>query len=110
DGGADSGLLSEDGALEIGKGGFSVEPFVVAGGKVFTWADVAIEHELRERYLPMPGVTWNDPAWSLGVEAFASGPRNAPQLVSRYTLSNKTGKPLSIELVLGVRPFQVNPP
>ncbi|MGH8713539.1 MAG: discoidin domain-containing protein, partial [Casimicrobiaceae bacterium] len=40
DGGGDSGLLSSDGALEVGKGGFSVEPFVVAGAKVGTWADV----------------------------------------------------------------------
>ena len=30
DGGSDSGLLSNDGALEVGQGGFSIEPFVVA--------------------------------------------------------------------------------
>src|SRR5690606_2881264 len=29
----DSGLLSEDGALEIGRGGASIEPFVVADGR-----------------------------------------------------------------------------
>ena len=30
DGGAEADLLSEDGALEVASGGFSIEPFVVA--------------------------------------------------------------------------------
>ena len=48
DGGGDrSGLLSEDGAIELGRGGFSVEPSVqLADGRRITWADV--QHELDE--------------------------------------------------------------
>ena len=33
DGGQESGLLSEDGALEVARGGFSIEPFVVADSR-----------------------------------------------------------------------------
>jgi hypothetical protein len=110
DGGRDTGLLSEDGALEAGKGGFSIEPYVVAGGMVFTWADVDIAHALRDRYLPMPAVTWSHPAWAMRVDAFASGPSDAVQLIARYSLSNRTDKTLPLDLVLAVRPFQVNPP
>src|SRR5690606_16227861 len=40
DAGADSGLLSEDGALELGRGAVSVEPFVVVGSELVSWADV----------------------------------------------------------------------
>ncbi len=34
DGGSDSGLLSEDGALEVARGGFSIEPFVRVDSRV----------------------------------------------------------------------------
>ena len=40
DGGAEEGLLSEDGALEVGKAGFSIEPFVLTESELLTWADV----------------------------------------------------------------------
>ncbi len=40
DGGEEQGLIGEDGAIEVAKGGFSIEPFVVTDGKLVTWADV----------------------------------------------------------------------
>lgn len=110
DGAEDSGLLSEDGALELGRGGASIEPFVVADGRVFSWADVAIEHELADGYLPLPSVRWSTPEWRLEVTAFAAGPADAPRLRGRYTLENLTQRALDVTLVLAVRPFQVNPP
>src|SRR5919197_1139684 len=48
DGGIDKGLLSEDGALEVGKAGFSIEPFVLTGWERLTWADVRARHALLE--------------------------------------------------------------
>ena len=39
DGGAGKGLLSEDGALETGRGAFSVEPFLRVGARLYGWAD-----------------------------------------------------------------------
>ncbi len=110
DGGAESALLSEDGALEIGRGGFSIEPFIISGSRLITWADVTTTHSLSEGYLPVPSVTWQHPEWSMRVTTFARGPRDAPELVARYTVSNLTDQPQSLQLVLAARPFQVNPP
>ena len=110
DGGHETGLLSEDGALEVARGGFSVEPFVVANGKRATWADVKVTQSLRENYLPIPSVTWRAPAWTLRTTAFAQGTPDNSGLVAQYELANTTGKPLLLRLVLALRPFQVNPP
>ena len=110
DGGEQSGLLSEDGALEVSRGGFSIEPFVVAGSRVVGWADVEARQFLIDGDLPMPGVTWRAPQWELRVLAFASGDRGRSRIVARYELRSLTDRPLPLELVLAVRPFQVNPP
>ena len=110
DGGEESGLLSEDGALEVARGGFSIEPFVVADSRVVGWADVEAGQFLVDDYLPVPGVTWRRPQWELRVSAFASGSRGKSRLVARYEVRNRTSRPLPLELVLAVRPFQVNPP
>lgn len=110
-GGARSGLLSEDGAVEAGLGGFSVEPTLrVAGEGVLNWANVATRHSLREGYLPLPSVFWQHPLADLRVEAAADGPAKAPRLLVRYTVTAPAGQPLKGQLVLGLRPWQVNPP
>ena len=110
DGGHDSGLLSEDGALEIGKGGFTLEPFVVERGKVTTWADVASRPFLVDDDLPLPGVEWRTPRWTLRITTFAIGSADDVRLVARYDLANVTEQPLALTLALAARPFQVNPP
>ena len=110
DGGSDTGLLSEDGALEIGRGGFTVEPFVVERGKVTTWAGVESRPFLVDDDLPMPGVQWTTPRWSLRITTFATGNPDGVRLVGRYDIANLTDQPLQLTLVLAVRPFQVNPP
>ena len=51
-------LLSEDGAIEVRKGSFSIEPFVrTRRRRWLTWADVSIRHSLADGYLPIP--TWS---------------------------------------------------
>jgi hypothetical protein len=110
DGGADSGLLSEDGALEIGKGGFSVEPFLIDAGKLVTWADVTAGHSLRDGYLPIPSVVWQHDGLQLRVTSFGAGDRASEQLVARYEIANTSGHARDATLVLAVRPFQVDPP
>jgi hypothetical protein len=110
DGGRESGLLSADGALEVARGCFSIEPFVVVGPRVVTWADVAIEQALHEGDLPIPSVTWRAAEWTLRVTAFASGTRDRSRLVARYDVTNATDRALRLDLVLAARPFQVNPP
>ncbi|MFV0623043.1 discoidin domain-containing protein [Sphingomonas sp. ac-8] len=108
DGGSASGLIGEDGAIEVAKGGFSVEPFVVADGRRFTWADVAIDHSLAEGYLPIPTVGWTAPGWRLETSVFAD--ETAPRLMARWRLTNTGSARRTLRLVLAVRPFQVNGP
>jgi hypothetical protein len=110
EGGSDTGLLSEDGALEVAKGGFSIEPFVRTDSGIVSWADVQSRHSLLDDYLPIPSVTWQRKPWSLRVTAFASGIRAESHLFARYEVRNLTERPLSLELVLAIRPSQVNPP
>lgn len=110
DGGAQrSGLVSEDGAIELTRGGPSIEPAVrLADGRLVTWAQVRTEHSLIEHALPV--VQWRHADVDLRVEAGADGPAKDPQLLTRYTLSNPTSKPQRYSLLLTLRPWQVNPP
>src|SRR5262249_53203614 len=110
DGDRESGLLSEDGALEVATGGFSIEPFIARHGDVVTWAGVDTSQVLLDQYLPIPGVIWRAPQWVLRVSAFAAGSPARSQLLASYELRNLTGQPLTLTLALAVRPFQVNPP
>ena len=110
DGGGDSGLVGEDGAVEIGKGGISVEPFVVDGYHLTGWADAKATQSLKARYLPIPSVRWDQPNWRLETTAFAHGDAAAAQLVARYTLTNTGPERRRLKLLLAVRPFQVNGP
>ena len=110
DGGAEQGLLSEDGALEVGKSGCSIEPFVLTGSELLTWADVQAGHALLEGYLPIPTVAWQHQELTLRVTAFATGSRERSQLIASYEVQNRSERPQIVTLVLAVRPFQVNPP
>jgi F5/8 type C domain len=110
DGGSDTGLLSEDGALEVARGGFSIEPFVIEQGRLRSWADVKVSQSLQEGYLPIPSVTWDAGSWQLRTTAFAHGTAERARLVSRYQLRNDGDGPQTLRLVLALRPFQVNPP
>ena len=110
DGGAQrSGLVSEDGAIELTRGGPSIEPAVVlADGRIVTWAQARIDHSLVEQALPI--VQWRHADVELRVEAGADGGPKDPQLLARYTLRNPTTKPQRYGLLLALRPWQVNPP
>ena len=110
-GGQRSALISEDGALEIGRGGFSVEPTVqLQGGERVSWADVTLSQSLRDGYLPQPRVQWQHPAFTLAIDAAADGPAKAATLLARYRLRNTSSRTQTFVLTLAVRPWQVNPP
>lgn len=110
DGGRDQGLLDEDGRLEAGAGGFSVEPFVLAGGELIRWSDVRTTPSLAEGDLPIPSVRWRRAGLAFEVTAFAAGPPESPVLYARYRLRNRSARPLRPRLFLALRPFQVDPP
>lgn len=110
DGGAQrSGLMSEDGAIELTRGGPSIDPAVrLDDGRLVTWAQSRQEHRLVEQALPV--VQWRHADVELRVEAGADGPPAAPGLLARYTLHNPTSRPQRYALLLALRPWQVNPP
>jgi len=110
DGGSAPALISEDGAIEPRKGGWSIEPFLIVDAARLTWADVTATQSLLDGYLPMPRVQWNTAKLALSIDAFAQGSRAAPQLVARYRVRNLTDAPVDATLQLAIRPFQVNPP
>lgn len=109
-GGHQHGLMGEDGAVELARGDASIEPFVIDGGRLVTWADVRTSQSLQDGALPIPGVRWTHPRWVLDVTSFGDGEPGASRLVTRYRLRNTTTKPLELGLALAVRPLQVNPP
>ena len=110
DGGGESGLIGEDGAIELRRGGPSIEPFVIDNGRVVTWADVQIRQSLQDGDLPIPTVTWAADDWTLAITAFAEGTPEQAQLFGQYVLTNTSNRPRALTLALMARPFQVNGP
>ncbi|WP_426023606.1 discoidin domain-containing protein [Brevundimonas sp. PWP3-1b1] len=110
DGGGESGLIGEDGAIELRRAGPSIEPFVVDNGRLITWADVNIEQGLRDDDLPIPSVTWTADDWTLKITSFADGAPDQARLWGRYDLTNTSNRPRRLTLALTARPFQVNGP
>jgi hypothetical protein len=102
------GLLNEEGALEVDKGAFSIEPFLYSQGKLVTWNEVSPVQELERNYLPAPSVTWRWNAIALKITAFAD--REGQGLYARYQVDNTGRKREAVTLFLAIRPFQINPP
>ena len=107
--GGNSGLIDEGGAIEVGRGGFSIEPFVHDRGRVLSWADVEARQSLHDGALPIPSVSWRGDGWTLVTTAFADD-RQGGWLNGRHVLTNTGSAPRELEVLLAVRPFQVNPP
>jgi hypothetical protein len=110
DGARTASLLSEDGVVEPVAGVGALEPFLVADGKVLTWADARITHALRDGDLPMPSVRWRAGQLGLDISAFGQGTPEAAQALVRYTVSNFSRRTRKVTLALAWRPFQANPP
>jgi hypothetical protein len=103
-------LFSEDGAIESGKAGWTLEPFLRVGAEWIDWADVESKQGLVEPGAPIPWVRWDHPDVRMEVRAFPDGPPGRSYIVARYRLTGPPGRLLAATLVLAVRPFQVNPP
>jgi hypothetical protein len=110
DGDEKEGLLSEDGALEVAKSSFSIEPFLYTGGRLLTWNDAQTTQSLAAGHLPIPSVTRRHGGLALDITALADGPAGASHLLVRYRLRNEGKEPRRVRLFLALRPFQVNPP
>lgn len=110
DGGTLSGLISEDGQIELSPGGITIEPFLVdEAGDVTSWADISTRQSLLEGSLPIASVDWDGAGWGLTVTGFAQRAGTGERLFARYALTNRSAAPIRRTLVLALRPFQVNP-
>jgi len=103
-------LVGEDGALEPGKGSFSLEPFVFVDGRLVTWSDAAISHGLERGDLPIPTVAWKAGDLAVDVTALVDGSPGSSVLRSRYRVRNAGVAAARVRLFAAVRPFLVNPP
>lgn len=110
DGDTEESMLSEDGALEVRKGSYSVEPFVHTRAGWLTWADVELSHSLADGYLPIPSVVWRHRDIELTTTAYSSGALGRTQTHAVYRLRNPRKSKQRVTLALVVRPFQVNSP
>lgn len=109
DGDDEKGLISADGAIEPAAGTFSVEPLLLDGAELLTWADVESVPSLLDGYLPVPSVRWTAKGLSLETTAFAEGLRGDSRLWIRWRVTNRGREDRSVTLVGAIRPFQVNP-
>jgi hypothetical protein len=104
-------LVNEEGMVEARKGGFSIEPFVYVGDRLFTWRDVKTSQSLAGSHFPEPSVTWTAGDWTLTLAPVAVlGTRDSSIAYLQYRLASADRERKPMRLYLAIRPFQVNPP
>ncbi len=103
-------LINEEGMIEVGRGQFSIEPFLFTDGKLVTWNDAKTSVTPNRESLPLPQVTWSANDLDLTISAFAAGASDSSVLYARYSVTNNSRKLRRLTLYLAIRPFQVNPP
>ncbi len=103
-------LINEEGMIEVGRGQFSIEPFLFADGKLIAWSDVKTSVASSPEALPLPQVTWSSKDLDLNISAFAGGASDSSVLYARYRITNTSKRAKRVTLYLAIRPFQVNPP
>ena len=103
-------LINEEGMVEVGRGQFSIEPFLYVGGKLLTWNDVKTSVVGNPEGLPLPQVVWSANDLDLIISAFVAGPPDSSVLYVRYRLVNNSRKYPKPTLYVAIRPLQVNPP
>jgi hypothetical protein len=94
--------------VEVDEAGFSLEPFLLVGGKLITWADAEITLSLPDDGAPFPAVTWLVDGMRLVIQPWVDGTGDDLTLRVTYQIENATAR--EVRLVAAVRPYQVNPP
>ena len=109
-GGARAMLMSEDGAIELGPQGPSLEPFIVTDGQRIDWSNAQIKRELSEDGSPLAEVKWGYKDIHMTIKPVAIGSGQNPYGFIQYAITNHGQTPRNLGFVLAIRPFQVNPP
>jgi hypothetical protein len=103
-------LFDEFGVLEPVAGGPSIHPYVRLGGTLFSAHDApTIEKSLLEGSLPIPTVAYQLPDVSVSIHGFAATGAVECPLCMRYAIRNTSDHVVTADLVLAIRPLQVNP-
>ncbi len=108
--GMDEALVSEDGAVEIGRKGFSLEPMVRVGDRLVTWDTGRTSQSLERGYLPIPTISRYTSDLKLDITAMADGDAGRSEVAVRYRITNTSDARVDGTLQIALRPFQVNPP
>jgi hypothetical protein len=103
-------LLSEDGSLELGKQGPSVEPFLIMDDRLITWSDGQSFQELEGGDLPLPLVRRRYDCLELETAPFVVTVSHSLLVPVEYRLRNTGTHPIEGRLGVALRPMQVNPP
>ncbi len=113
---ATEALINEEGAVEVGKRLFSLEPFIFTDGGLSTWADAHSAHTLQQGttgLVPVPSATRTAGDLELQTTVWAApAARNKESLTSfvvRYSVQNRGTVARALTLYVAARPFQVNP-
>ncbi|HCU10743.1 MAG TPA: hypothetical protein DGB72_01290, partial [Gemmatimonadetes bacterium] len=83
-------LINEEGMIEVGRGQFSIEPFLYIDGKLVTWNDASTSVASNPEALPLPQVVWSTKDLDLTISAFAAGPVDSSVLYARYRITNNS--------------------
>ncbi|HTO93912.1 MAG TPA: discoidin domain-containing protein [Bacteroidota bacterium] len=104
-------LMNEEGTVELGKGEFTIEPFLYIDNRLVTWSGVSKTQLLLDGYLPFPQVTWTSAEgdWEFTIQGTAAGPASTTLLGLHYRLTARRALGRG-KIFITFRPFQVNPP
>jgi hypothetical protein len=104
-------LLSGDGQVETAKGGRTIEPFMWAESRLWTWADFEESQSLQDGRLPLPTTRLVCNALGIGVdvEPFPIVQDGVSGVAVRYRVSNLADANRSGRLLLALRSFQALP-
>lgn len=103
-------LINEEGAIEVHRAGFSLEPFIVCDGRLSTWADAVHSLSLDECCLPLPQVIRKSQNFILGITACAIRVDSHWGMLVRYRLSNQGNTSKAFRFAVAIRPYQLTPP
>lgn len=109
--GMQKSIFDEFGNVEAFKGGPMVQPlWRDAERRVHAAQGGALTHSLRDNYLPMPAVQWAPgPDLQLRSEAFGVEQNGQPITLIRHRVHNTSQHKVEGELIVLVRPTQINP-
>ncbi len=108
---SEESLFDEWGNLEFRRDSPILMPYVKEGENLYSAAVAAnITQELQGGYLPVPTVRWETGnGLHFRSEAITSGPVDASMTYVRHTLENRSDTVRQGEIIVSVRPAQINP-